>query len=89
VAKIIGLVNRSERTIQRNMKEFGVGTYMVAQKNSLFKHSVRKLINETVQGGPYRWLCCSDGTVRYGCMVPYKLMENGSNCLFRLQDRHT
>jgi hypothetical protein len=36
----------------------------------------------------YRWLCCSDGTVRYGCLVTYKSMENGSNCLFRLQDRH-
>ena len=32
VAKTIGTVNGSERAIQRNMKDFGVGTYMIAQK---------------------------------------------------------
>ena len=32
VTKNVGLVNGSERAIQRNMKNFDVGTYMAAQK---------------------------------------------------------
>jgi hypothetical protein len=35
VAKTIGIANGSERAIQRNMKDFGVGTYMAAQKKML------------------------------------------------------
>ncbi|ERF71509.1 hypothetical protein EPUS_00498 [Endocarpon pusillum Z07020] len=35
VAQKIGLANGSERAIQRNMKDFGVGTYMAAQKKML------------------------------------------------------
>ncbi len=35
MAKTIGLINDFERAIQRNMKNFGVETYMIAQKKML------------------------------------------------------
>ena len=35
MAKAIGLANGSERAIQRNMKNHGVGIYMTAQKKWL------------------------------------------------------
>jgi hypothetical protein len=40
VAKKVGLVNGSERAIQRNMKNHGVGTYMAAQKKWLSQPSI-------------------------------------------------
>ncbi len=40
VAKTIGLANGSERAIQRNMKNFGVGTYMAAQKKLLLSSHI-------------------------------------------------
>jgi hypothetical protein len=41
VAKGIGLVNGSERAIQRNMADFGVGTYRALQKKWLPDHSIK------------------------------------------------
>ena len=38
-ASAIGLANGSERAIQRNMKDFGVGTYMAEQKKYISQSS--------------------------------------------------
>ena len=42
VAKIIGLANGSERAIQRNMADHGVGTYMAQQKKWIKSESIKK-----------------------------------------------
>jgi hypothetical protein len=42
VASSIGLANRSERAIQRNMAEHGVGTYMAQQKKFIQQPSNQK-----------------------------------------------
>ena len=42
VASSIGLANRSERAIRRNMTEHDVGTYMTQQKKFIQKSSIEK-----------------------------------------------
>jgi hypothetical protein len=41
-ASALGLANGSERAIQRNMAEYGVGTYMAQQKKFITKASIEK-----------------------------------------------
>lgn len=41
-AKALGLANGSERAIQRNMAEYGVGTYMAQQKKFISQPSIDK-----------------------------------------------
>ena len=41
VAKKIGLAQGSERAIQRNMADFGVGTYRALQKKWLLDHLIK------------------------------------------------
>ncbi|KAF7501997.1 hypothetical protein GJ744_012503 [Endocarpon pusillum] len=41
VAQTIGLANGSERAIQQNMADFGVGTYRVLQKKWLPEHLIK------------------------------------------------
>jgi hypothetical protein len=43
-ARAIGLANGSERAIQRNMLEHGVGTYVAKQKKYISKSSIEKRI---------------------------------------------
>jgi hypothetical protein len=43
-ARAFGLANGSERAIQRNMAEYGVGTYVVKQKKYISKSSIEKRV---------------------------------------------
>jgi hypothetical protein len=43
-ARAIGLANGSERAIQRNMAEYGVGTYVAQQKNYIVKSLIEKRV---------------------------------------------
>ncbi len=42
IARAIGLANGSERSIQRNMAQHGVGTYMAQQKKFISTGSIEK-----------------------------------------------
>jgi hypothetical protein len=43
-ARAIGLANRSERAIQRNMAEYGVRMYIIKQKKYILKSSIKKRV---------------------------------------------
>jgi hypothetical protein len=43
-ARAIGLANGSERAIQRNIAEYGVGTYIAQQKKYIAKSSIEKRV---------------------------------------------